>query len=173
MQPITVSLLLRIRVRRHFVMSHTKYHESHYVTVLDNPPLKGVENSSKRRQPWHFSKSFLPCTELWAMPSANSVSCPLVFWPVKTGESGFVSEAWEPRRIAAIVRWGWVACCPTLDSDPGPAQFRPYRRERLGTTYLTEPIEVGAFLFRSSLRQRSMACYSINVNIIRTPTILW
>ena len=23
-------------------MSNTKYHESHYVTVLDNPPLKGV-----------------------------------------------------------------------------------------------------------------------------------
>ena len=37
MQRTTVTILLRIRVREHFVMSNTKYHESHYVTVLDNP----------------------------------------------------------------------------------------------------------------------------------------
>ena len=33
----TVTILLRIRVRGHFVMSITKNHESHYVAVLDNP----------------------------------------------------------------------------------------------------------------------------------------
>ena len=35
----TVTILLRIRVTGHFVMSITKnhMHESHYVTVLDNP----------------------------------------------------------------------------------------------------------------------------------------
>ena len=32
----TVTILLRIRVWGHFVMSITKYHKSH-VTVLDNP----------------------------------------------------------------------------------------------------------------------------------------
>ena len=37
MQHKTVTILLRIRVRGHFVMSTTKYQESHYVTVLDNP----------------------------------------------------------------------------------------------------------------------------------------
>ena len=37
MQHKTVTILLRIRVRGHFVMSNTKYQESHYVTVLDNP----------------------------------------------------------------------------------------------------------------------------------------
>ena len=35
----TVTVLLRIRAREHFVMSITKNHESHYVGVLDNPPL--------------------------------------------------------------------------------------------------------------------------------------
>ena len=34
----TVTILLRIRVRGHFMMSITKNHESHYVAVLDNPP---------------------------------------------------------------------------------------------------------------------------------------
>ena len=34
----TVTSLLRIRVRGHFVMFITKNHESHYVTVMDNPP---------------------------------------------------------------------------------------------------------------------------------------
>jgi len=33
----TVPILLRIRVRGHFVMSITKIHESHYDAVLDNP----------------------------------------------------------------------------------------------------------------------------------------
>ena len=33
----TVTILLRIRVGGHFVMSITKNHESHYVGVLDNP----------------------------------------------------------------------------------------------------------------------------------------
>ena len=33
----TVSILLRIGVRGHFVMSITKNHETHYVTVVDNP----------------------------------------------------------------------------------------------------------------------------------------
>ena len=33
----TVTILLRIRVRGHFVMSITKYRESHSVGVLDNP----------------------------------------------------------------------------------------------------------------------------------------
>ena len=33
----TVTILLRIRVRGHFVMSITNNHESHYVTVLHNP----------------------------------------------------------------------------------------------------------------------------------------
>ena len=37
----TVTILLRIRVRGHFVMSITKNHESHYVAVLDNPPRQG------------------------------------------------------------------------------------------------------------------------------------
>ena len=37
MQHKTVAILLRIRGRGHFVMSNTKYHESHYVTVLDYP----------------------------------------------------------------------------------------------------------------------------------------
>ena len=32
----TVTILLRIRVRGHFVMSITKYHESHSVGVLHN-----------------------------------------------------------------------------------------------------------------------------------------
>ena len=31
------TILLRIRVRRYFMISNTRYHESHYVTVLDNP----------------------------------------------------------------------------------------------------------------------------------------
>ena len=34
----TVTILLRIWARGHFVMSITKTHESHYVGVLDNPP---------------------------------------------------------------------------------------------------------------------------------------
>ena len=33
----TVTILLRIRDRAHFVMSISKNHESHRVTVLDNP----------------------------------------------------------------------------------------------------------------------------------------
>ena len=33
----TVTILLRIRVRGHFVISITRNHESHYVAVLDNP----------------------------------------------------------------------------------------------------------------------------------------
>ena len=33
----TVTILLRIRVGGHFVISITKNHESHYVTVLDSP----------------------------------------------------------------------------------------------------------------------------------------
>ena len=33
----TVTILLWIRARGHFVMSITKTHESHYVGVLDNP----------------------------------------------------------------------------------------------------------------------------------------
>ena len=33
----TLTILLRIRVRGHFVMSITKNHESPCVTVLDNP----------------------------------------------------------------------------------------------------------------------------------------
>ena len=40
MQHKTVTILLTIRVRGHFVISITKNHESHYVTVLDNPPKK-------------------------------------------------------------------------------------------------------------------------------------
>ena len=32
----TVTILLTIRIRGHFVMSLKKNHESHYVTVLDN-----------------------------------------------------------------------------------------------------------------------------------------
>ena len=36
MQCTTVTILLRIRVRGHFVMSITKNHEYHYVTVLVN-----------------------------------------------------------------------------------------------------------------------------------------
>ena len=37
----TVTILLRIRVRGHFVMSITKNHESYYVIVLDNQrPIK-------------------------------------------------------------------------------------------------------------------------------------
>ena len=35
----TVTILLGIWVRGHLMMSITKNHESHYVTVLDNPPL--------------------------------------------------------------------------------------------------------------------------------------
>ena len=34
----TVTILLRIRVKGHFVMFNTRHHESHYITVLDNPP---------------------------------------------------------------------------------------------------------------------------------------
>ena len=34
----TVTILLRIRVRAHFVMSITKNHESYYVTAVDDPP---------------------------------------------------------------------------------------------------------------------------------------
>ena len=34
----TVTILLRIRVGGHFVVSITKNHESYYVEVLDNPP---------------------------------------------------------------------------------------------------------------------------------------
>ena len=37
----TVTILLRIRARGHFVMSITKTHESHYVGVLDNPRARG------------------------------------------------------------------------------------------------------------------------------------
>ena len=37
MQRKTVTILLRVRVRGHFVLYNTIYHESHYVTVLDNP----------------------------------------------------------------------------------------------------------------------------------------
>ena len=33
----TVNILLRIRIRGHFVTSITKNYESHYATVLDNP----------------------------------------------------------------------------------------------------------------------------------------
>ena len=35
-----ITILLRIRVRGHFVMSITENHEFHYVTVLDNPPFQ-------------------------------------------------------------------------------------------------------------------------------------
>ena len=42
----TVTILLRIRVRGHFVMSITKYHESHYVGVLDNPPPPFLVNGT-------------------------------------------------------------------------------------------------------------------------------
>ena len=35
----TVTIFLRIKVGGHFVMSIVKCHESHYVGVLDNPPV--------------------------------------------------------------------------------------------------------------------------------------
>ena len=35
----TVTTFLRIKVGGHFVMSIVKCYESHYVGVLDNPPL--------------------------------------------------------------------------------------------------------------------------------------
>ena len=41
----TVTILLRIRVRGHFVMSITEKLESHCITVLDNP--RGVTEISK------------------------------------------------------------------------------------------------------------------------------
>ena len=41
MQGKIVTILLRIMVRGHFVMSITKNHEFHYVTVLDNPLVLG------------------------------------------------------------------------------------------------------------------------------------
>ena len=37
MQRKTVTILLRVRIRGHFVLYNTKYHESHYDTVFDNP----------------------------------------------------------------------------------------------------------------------------------------
>ena len=39
----TVTILLRVRVRGHFVMFISKHHESHYVGVLDSPPQRGRE----------------------------------------------------------------------------------------------------------------------------------
>ena len=44
MRPKTVTILLRIRVGGHFVMSITKNHESHYVGVLDNPQRPNVSH---------------------------------------------------------------------------------------------------------------------------------
>ena len=47
----TVTILLRIRVRGHFVMSITKNHEWHYVTVLDNPlytPISAMSTALMR-----------------------------------------------------------------------------------------------------------------------------
>ena len=54
----TLTVLLRIRARGHFVMSIIRNRESHYVTVLDNPPLNtsnfkfgnGLSYSSTRCQ---------------------------------------------------------------------------------------------------------------------------
>ena len=34
-------ILVRVRVRGHFVMSITKNHESHYVAVMDDPQMDG------------------------------------------------------------------------------------------------------------------------------------
>ena len=40
----TVTILLRIRVRGHLVMSNANYRESHYLTVVDNP----LDNKSNK-----------------------------------------------------------------------------------------------------------------------------
>ena len=53
MQHKTVTILLRIRVRGHFVMSNTKYHESHHVTVLNNPPMTHTMMNQKEEN--HYS----------------------------------------------------------------------------------------------------------------------
>jgi len=43
----TVTILLRIRDRGHFLMSITRNHESHYVTALENPHVSTVGPSSQ------------------------------------------------------------------------------------------------------------------------------
>ena len=48
-----ITILLRIRVRGHFVMSITENCESHYVTVLDNPPFQWI-NDEVPREPESF-----------------------------------------------------------------------------------------------------------------------
>ena len=55
-QHTTVTILLWIRVRGHFVISNTKYHESHYVTVrywIDLPQVdceRASENEGRSRE---------------------------------------------------------------------------------------------------------------------------
>ena len=46
----TVTAQLRIMVSGHVVTSITKHHESHYVSVLDNPPEKVIEKLKIRQQ---------------------------------------------------------------------------------------------------------------------------
>ena len=66
-----VTILLRIRVRGHFVMSITKNHESYYVTVLDNPLERRGNSTSYATKclQINFPKglqraTYVKCTEL-------------------------------------------------------------------------------------------------------------
>ena len=55
----TVTILLKIKVSGHFVMCITENHESHYVTVLDNPHL------FLNRNVWQISMRFEEANCAW------------------------------------------------------------------------------------------------------------
>ena len=78
-----VTILLRIRVRGHFVMSTTKNHESHYVTVLDNP--------RRRCNAKHNSANFF-------------LSFIFLHWKRSSKASFHRGNEWEPEKTGARVQ---------------------------------------------------------------------
>ena len=89
----TVTILLRIRVRGHFVMSNTKYHESHYVKALDNP----LDSKSNR-----------PTGRLYALKGNKELQCQIFQWCYHTCWYEWVDKEKE----------GWMLeNCPSFYGD--------------------------------------------------------
>ena len=122
----TVAILLKIRVRGHFVMSITKNRESHYVTVLDNPRslIRYLHGTLKcfsavslpvAKQPFHHR------TRVQSMLSPSYLHNAVAVGRMLAANSVFVS-----RRIASRT-WSFYLSGSLFDSHT--AELAPSVRE--------------------------------------------
>ena len=84
----TVTILLRIRVRGHFVTSITKNHESHYVTVLDTP-LKAEIREER------CNECFMPLPDYLAARHQDSHDCEKAVQPAISGKRKFGGKVYN------------------------------------------------------------------------------